>query len=654
MLAAGLRPLEPGRADIDAVYIDFPLPEGLALLEEELLLVNRWAILVRRDTPQSVRWLKGAARIAVPGENDNNPSWVEWATRGILREPMAARIGDLCAILWNVNSLRNTIRNGDFGRLLDDRKPDVVCLTEVKANLRMMDRSCVGGMSFRETVTSRGYTHVAWASADKAEDAGRAGVAILSRVRPVYMRSGLGDQTLDVEGRYAEMEFDNVILIVHYTPCSGVDMGARPKREKYNVLINARLHDAALRGKRVLWTGDFNTVRAATDAFDWRETAEEREQEQSMTSWERHDLETKCTTYGFVDILDRQAALEPDKHFTWWRVPRLRRKRKGRRIDYVLWNGEHGRVVGRTLQEVKGSDHCPIEFSIPGEGSSAGSQPGPPVVLPEEALALAVATIQAAQRGPRGLLHLTARINGVEVRGLIDSGSAVTIMSSACGSRCGLARDKGDKAGLPKLRAANGSALLAATRHRVNMLVDGKLHPVTILLVDRCTHEFIVGSDFLSHTGAAVDFQDHTILIDGRVTALDTERQGAVAAITDGKDWTAMPLKDIRLDGPIVGVGEAEEQALRKLIEEYEDVFAVDNDFPGLASSGSPVRIPIAVGAEPVYDRPRQTNPKTGKIIKETVGKYLVAGIIEPSNSPWSSCPVVLKKKNGSSRISPR
>ena len=62
-------------------------------------------------------------------------------------------------------------------------------------------------------------------------------------------------------------------------------------------------------------------------------------------------------------------------------------------------------------------------------------------------------------------------------------------------------------------------------------------------------------------------------------------------------------------------------------------------------------RIRLKTGAEPIKHRYTPKNPVTQAIIDEEVSRMLAEGIIEPSNSPWSSPVVVVKKKNGKRRF---
>lgn len=88
---------------------------------------------------------------------------------------------------------------------------------------------------------------------------------------------------------------------------------------------------------------------------------------------------------------------------------------------------------------------------------------------------------------------------------------------------------------------------------------------------------------------------------------------------------------------------------VKKLIEEYCDVFAIDDSQMGRTNL---VKHPINTGnADPIRQHPRRLpiakRDDAERIIKDMHDQ----GIIEPSDSPWSSPVVLVKKKDGSTRF---
>ena len=107
-------------------------------------------------------------------------------------------------ISWNVNGLRSACNEG-FNDFLAQRRPDILCLQEVKISpneaAALIDPAW----------------HVTWNPAVKK---GYSGVATLSRVPPRSVSLGLGDPFHDEEGRLITSEFDDFYVVNVYTPNS--------------------------------------------------------------------------------------------------------------------------------------------------------------------------------------------------------------------------------------------------------------------------------------------------------------------------------------------------------------------------------------------------------------------------------------------------
>ena len=54
--------------------------------------------------------------------------------------------------------------------------------------------------------------------------------------------------------------------------------------------------------------------------------------------------------------------------------------------------------------------------------------------------------------------------------------------------------------------------------------------------------------------------------------------------------------------------------------------------------------------SEPVGDRPRRVPLHKWEVIKQKIKEMLDVGVIHPSGSPWSACPVLATKPDGSVR----
>ena len=97
------------------------------------------------------------------------------------------------------------------------------------------------------------------------------------------------------------------------------------------------------------------------------------------------------------------------------------------------------------------------------------------------------------------------------------------------------------------------------------------------------------------------------------------------------------------------GLRRHERQRLTALLLRYRDVFA-DESRPFGRVVGTEHAIDTA-NAAPRSQGLRPTGPKARETVREEVGKMLESGVIRPSNSPWASPIVLVKKKDGSVRF---
>ena len=67
------------------------------------------------------------------------------------------------------------------------------------------------------------------------EKSGHYGVALYSKIKPISITAGLGNDELDREGRIITAEYDDFYLIIVYVPTSGMTLDALPKRLMWDV-----------------------------------------------------------------------------------------------------------------------------------------------------------------------------------------------------------------------------------------------------------------------------------------------------------------------------------------------------------------------------------------------------------------------------------
>ncbi len=246
-------------------------------------------------------------------------------------------------ISWNVNGLRACLQKGflDFCREAD---ADVYCLQETKLQAGQAE------------VDLPGY-HQFWNYADKK---GYSGTAIFTRVEPLSVTYGFGDDVHRHEGRVITAEYPDFFLVCCYTPNAQDGLKRIDYRMQWEDDFRAYLLE--LDGKKpVVLCGDLNV---AHQEIDLKNPGPNRGNA-GFSDQERGKM-TQLLESGFVDTF---RAMYPDKTgaYSWWSYRfNARKNNAGWRIDYFIVSQRlAGRVADAAIYpEVMGSDHCPVGVEL--------------------------------------------------------------------------------------------------------------------------------------------------------------------------------------------------------------------------------------------------------------------------------------------------
>jgi exodeoxyribonuclease-3 len=245
-------------------------------------------------------------------------------------------------ISWNVNGLRAVMRK-NFSEFLASEAPDILALQETKCT----EADVVPNWP--------GYTAL-WNSAEKK---GYAGTAILSRVAPLSVSTGIGVEHHDKEGRVITAEFESFILVCAYVPNSQRELARLPYRQEWDRDFLAYLKRLEQQ-KPVVCCGDLNVAHQERDLA----RPKDNKRTHGFTEEERAGFDAFVAA-GFIDTF-REFEKEGG-HYTWWSpMARARERNIGWRIDYFLASGSLRKNVSRAwiLNEVFGSDHCPVGLQL--------------------------------------------------------------------------------------------------------------------------------------------------------------------------------------------------------------------------------------------------------------------------------------------------
>jgi exodeoxyribonuclease-3 len=250
------------------------------------------------------------------------------------------------ALSWNVNGIRAAYKKGLL-EWLAKAGPDILCIQETKASADQLPadlRNIEGYHSYFELGERKGYS----------------GVALYTKREPLSVTTRLGVDAYDVEGRILIADYGDFVLFNIYFP--------NGKQSSERLQYKMGFYDAFLacvdamrsEGKNVVICGDFNTAHKEIDIA--------RPKENSTISGflpEEREWMDKLLEHGFVDTF-RAFNQEPEQYSWWDMMTRARDRNVGWRIDYFFANeGFMDRVTnGYILQDVTGSDHCPVGIDI--------------------------------------------------------------------------------------------------------------------------------------------------------------------------------------------------------------------------------------------------------------------------------------------------
>lgn len=245
-------------------------------------------------------------------------------------------------ISWNVNGLRAVAGKG-FADIFTDLDADFFCLQETKLQEGQIDMEFLGYRSF-------------WNYADKK---GYSGTAVYTKHDPISVSYGIGIDEHDHEGRVITLEMPDFYLVNVYTPNSQDGLRRLDYRMTWEDDFRKYLNSLAAR-KSVIVCGDMNVAHKEIDL----KNPGTNHMNPGFTDEEREKM-TVLLDSGFVDSW---RLLHPEEiKYSWWSYRMAARERNvGWRIDYFLCSKDMSeRIKGAgILNEVYGSDHCPVELEI--------------------------------------------------------------------------------------------------------------------------------------------------------------------------------------------------------------------------------------------------------------------------------------------------
>ena len=246
-------------------------------------------------------------------------------------------------ISWNVNGLRACVQKG-FLDIFKELNADMFCIQESKLQEGQISLELEGYHQYWNYAIKKGYS----------------GTAIFTRREPMSVAYGIGIEEHDQEGRVITLEFAEFYLVTVYTPNSQSELARLDYRMRWEDAFLSYLKGLEEK-KPIVFCGDLNVAHKEIDL----KNPKTNRKNAGFTDEERAKM-TELLNAGFVDTF-RYKYPEVEGKYSWWSYMfHAREKNAGWRIDYfIVSENLKDRIEdAKILDDIYGSDHCPVELDL--------------------------------------------------------------------------------------------------------------------------------------------------------------------------------------------------------------------------------------------------------------------------------------------------
>ena len=240
-------------------------------------------------------------------------------------------------ISWNVNGINSKYKNGNLEELIKKENPDILCIQEIRTK-KVPD---FDGYSV--------YTYPA------SKDSKYYGTAIYTKIEPLSVKKGFGDEEFDEEGRVIKFEFESFNLYNVYSP-SGA--GSKDKLNRKYRFFDEFTDYFKKSEKPVVICGDFNRMAGEIDAKRPELMKNKSGFMPEEQEWFKEILS---------DYLDAFREFHPEgDNYSWWKNKEFKAENKGIRLDYFLVSKTLGNTINDCyiLPDQTEYDHAPLVLDI--------------------------------------------------------------------------------------------------------------------------------------------------------------------------------------------------------------------------------------------------------------------------------------------------
>lgn len=249
-------------------------------------------------------------------------------------------------ISWNVNGIRAVEKKG-FLPFIEETNPDILCIQETKAHDHQLEENLLNIPGYSA------YFH-------SGERKGYSGTAVYYKSEPLAIRTGLSDPVFNNEGRTIIIEYPDFILYNVYFPNGQKDDERLAFKMDFNRCLQNDVHELLVAGKNVIVCGDINIAHREIDLKNPKENSKRSGFLPEERAW--------VDDFLSIGMVDSWRVQHPEAiKYSWWSYRfNARANNAGWRIDSFFVSENFMVQVDNTdiLDEVMGSDHCPIVLTL--------------------------------------------------------------------------------------------------------------------------------------------------------------------------------------------------------------------------------------------------------------------------------------------------
>lgn len=250
-------------------------------------------------------------------------------------------------ISFNVNGIRASFKKGALQELfaLD---ADIIGIQETKSTPDQLSE---------EILSPAGYFSYFDSSKERK---GYSGVAVYTKLKPVEVHYGLGEDEYDIEGRCLTLVFKNFVFITAYFPNGGRDEEHFKFKLRYYEMFLAYVQRLEKIHKNIIFCGDLNVAHREIDIARPKENAHQIGFLPVERAWVDRVIDA-----GFIDTF--RTSHKDEVRYSWWdQKSGARARNVGWRIDYVFVSKalENSFSEAIIMDDFLGSDHAPVVLEV--------------------------------------------------------------------------------------------------------------------------------------------------------------------------------------------------------------------------------------------------------------------------------------------------